>query len=307
MLIEHPQRRGADLLVPAAAGRGTLSRKRLLTAAYCLAAIAIGYVDYFLGRGVSLAILYLLPVIGAAYYLGKAESIVVAGVAGAASLVADMLIGSSAVLLAWNTVSRTTIFVMQGWLVATLQREWRREADLARRDPVTGLVNSRTFHEVLSSAVPSPPASLAFIDLDNFKGINDRYGHSVGDDVLVRVAGALGQIIREGDIAARMGGDEFAVLLRSADRQAAEAFAIRLQELVRGIGSSYPGSGFGASAGIVIWGTGTWAGDELIRAADEAMYDVKATGKARWVVRELDAPSREVPEWTERRTRFRAG
>ena len=153
----------------------------------------------------------------------------------------------------------------------------------ARFDALTGLDNRASFTAQLSAILDGPirrdRLHLMFIDLDDFKDVNDGLGHSVGDDVLTGMASRLRQGLRSGDLCARLGGDEFAVLLRDTTGQQAVALAERL---VASVAESFVLDShsveIGASIGIA---TATSLSDvkELFHQADVAMYAAKAQGK----------------------------
>lgn len=113
------------------------------------------------------------------------------------------------------------------------------EAELLRRaehDMLTGLLNRSSFvdrlHRTLERSGESTPTSLLFVDLDDFKVVNDAHGHAVGDLWLVEVAGRLRHVLRPGDLLSRFGGDEFTIVCPDTDEQAAHAVAKRLTEVM---------------------------------------------------------------------------
>jgi diguanylate cyclase (GGDEF)-like protein/PAS domain S-box-containing protein len=174
---------------------------------------------------------------------------------------------------------------LQGYLLdITPERELQEQLRLqALFDPLTGLANRAFFHEQLEHAVSirtenEPGTAVVFIDLDEFKQINDQYGHSVGDEVLAILGARLKTVIRAGDSVARLGGDEFAVLLTSV-REPAEP-AIVAERLIEQITAPIDVAGrnllLTASIGIALGSTGT----ELLKQADAAMYRAKANGDA---------------------------
>lgn len=161
----------------------------------------------------------------------------------------------------------------------------------AYHDPLTGLPNRRLFLDRLDGALARARRSgqrvaLLFIDLDEFKSVNDRFGHRGGDDVLMAVAQRLLGAVRPGDTVARLAGDEFTVLLEGLPGlDEAVAVAKRIEETL-----AYPASVSGtpvtisASIGIAINEPGRSTLDDLLRSADLAMYDAKRQGRARYAV-----------------------
>ncbi|HSW42399.1 MAG TPA: EAL domain-containing protein [Patescibacteria group bacterium] len=158
----------------------------------------------------------------------------------------------------------------------------------ATHDPLTGLANRRRFvsylETVLTSA-PGSPRSVLFLDLDNFKIVNDTAGHGAGDDLLAAVAGRIRGQLRDTDLAARLGGDEFGVILAGVDAEAASAVAHRLlasiQEPIAIEGRNVR---VVASIGLVDGSRPDAVATELLRDADIAMYEAKARGKGCAVV-----------------------
>ena len=157
---------------------------------------------------------------------------------------------------------------------------------VAEHDGLTGLLNRTAFLQALQAAATDVHRSgrgfaVLYVDLDGFKPVNDRYGHAVGDQLLVWVARQLTQAAREDDVVARLGGDEFALLQRGvSDGDSAYRLADRLvQALGQPTEIEAHALQIGASIGIVLSpGDGTEA-EELLRKADSAMYLAKATGR----------------------------
>lgn len=163
---------------------------------------------------------------------------------------------------------------MEALAVATQLEETRFLAD---HDPLTRLLNRRALlRELSAAATEDEPLALVFLDLDNFKDVNDGHGHAAGDRVLAQLAMLLVELVRSGDDAFRVGGDEFALLLRGAGELEAREVVARIvgaveanfDPLVRTLSASF---GIAPSAG-------GREPEELLRIADEAMYEAKRSG-----------------------------
>jgi diguanylate cyclase (GGDEF)-like protein len=175
----------------------------------------------------------------------------------------------------------------------------RREvAHLARHDALTGLPNRATFQERLRAALERPASHVPCVlrlDLDRFQAVNDAFGHAAGDALLGLVAARLRGCLRPEDTVARMGGDEFAVLLEQQDAAGAEALARRLVEV---IGQPFDIRGnrmtVGASIGIAFPASGPGDADLLMRNADLALHRAKHAGRGTWCffAREMEASAR---------------
>jgi diguanylate cyclase (GGDEF)-like protein len=165
--------------------------------------------------------------------------------------------------------------------------------DQAVRDPLTGLFNRRHVEWVLPAEIKraeryGTPLSLLVLDLDHFKAVNDQYGHPMGDRVLVELARLLNRILRVGDTSARMGGEEFCIVLPHSDTVAAQRAAERLQRVIRALRfQEEPALRVRASLGIATVrpsGPRTdFAGEatRLLAAADKALYAAKNAGRDR--------------------------
>ena len=158
---------------------------------------------------------------------------------------------------------------------------------LADRDPLTGLYNRRYFAamsgEMLSEAKTlGEPASLLIFDIDHFKGINDEYGHQAGDLILRSVSNSINRQVRDIDILARFGGDEFVLMLRSANADDAETAANRICAAVRDTKYMFDGRRIPVTLSVGIAGGRTTefsSLDEILSLADKALYEAKTTGR----------------------------
>jgi diguanylate cyclase (GGDEF)-like protein/PAS domain S-box-containing protein len=177
---------------------------------------------------------------------------------------------------------------VEGWVVNIREVSDRKlfEDELRRQastDALTGLLNRKAFSERLASAVehldPATPPAVLFVDVDDFKRVNDTLGHAAGDELLVAVAGRLTGGVRADDVVARLGGDEFALLLPTATaerlREAADRILTAVRAPVRLSGGSIAVT---ASVGGALGGPDSSAA-ALLHRADTAMYTAKRSGK----------------------------
>ncbi|MGJ7462309.1 EAL domain-containing protein [Halomonas sp. MA07-2] len=174
--------------------------------------------------------------------------------------------------------------------ISNLKESQRKVEYLATHDALTGLPNRTLFQDRLDLALAQArrsesPLALMFLDLDNFKAINDTLGHDAGDELLVQVAGRIGRVVREIDTVARLGGDEFTVVLNNTGVEAAELVAQRIVEVLREPVVVQQRSLFvSASIGLAFYPEDGQDASELTKAADTAMYRAKESGRDRFEV-----------------------
>jgi diguanylate cyclase (GGDEF)-like protein len=183
------------------------------------------------------------------------------------------------------TVSTLVVFALFGW---ALGRQAARLYDLSSSDPLTRLNNRRALHERLDEEFArslryGSPLSVLLLDLDGLKQLNDRHGHRRGDEALERVADAIRTGSRAADVAARWGGDEFAILAPNTGR----VEAVRLAERVRALAAegNPPSEAVTVSAGVATFDLTRRLAtpNDLIRAADAGLYEAKRNGRNRVV------------------------
>lgn len=198
--------------------------------------------------------------------------------------------GAPGLILIFTTT--TTVLAVGAWWEnrrrSALEQRLKEEA---RIDPLTGLPNRLALEEELARALArakrrSTLVAVAFIDLDGLKGANDRFGHAVGDHLLVATARRLRAVVRTEDVAARWGGDEFAILLPEVD--SVDGALIIGRRIVEALGEPVTVDGrpldSSASVGIAVHPDHAESGFGLIKAADRAMYEAKTAGGRRCVV-----------------------
>jgi diguanylate cyclase (GGDEF)-like protein len=246
----------------------------------------VGIADFLTGSEISFSIFYLLPIAFGAWYARRAAGLVLAGDSCAAWLVADLLSGaetSHLLIPFWNATVRLGFFGLIAVVLSELRLRLDHEETLARTDPLTGVLNGRAFREraeteLIRARRYGHAFALAYVDLDNFKLVNDRHGHENGDRVLVDVVDTVRRELRKTDEIARLGGDELVLLMiETGDREAAAvvdrvraAVAERMRDADRHVT---------LSVGLAIFERPPADVAELIRLADELMYSVKRSGK----------------------------
>jgi diguanylate cyclase (GGDEF)-like protein len=240
----------------------------------------------------SYAMLFFWNAIYAFYFLPQWRAVVQLGVIVAAygAVLALARDATSTAVIHWAVTNGALIVAgaLIGMQRAHTRRVVRRLADDARRDTLTGLLNRRGFEELFDTELERARRTngqLAVIvaDLDRFKGLNDRFGHPAGDAALARVGQILQTAKRRIDVAARIGGEEFAVILPSSDHHAAYILAERMRREVRQTFASDP-SGLTVSLGVACFGIHGTSTDALVKNADQALYAAKRLGRDRSVV-----------------------
>lgn len=182
-----------------------------------------------------------------------------------------------------NSVIRFSVFLIVALLIAALRKAYQQEKDLARADNLTGAVNRRFFAEILEmemyrSKRNNQPFTIAYFDLDNFKYVNDHFGHSTGDQVLLATVSHARSNLRKIDIVARLGGDEFAILLPATGQDQARIAIAKIQTSLQGEmqRNNWPVT---FSIGVLTCITIPEKMDDVIQQADALMYSIKKSGK----------------------------
>jgi diguanylate cyclase (GGDEF)-like protein len=286
------------LLVAVVRSLNALPKPVLLSA--CLLVVGgLALLDRATGPYISLAVFYLLPVTCATWFLGRVSGLAVATICGGlwfldqhSAVPQDMPLP----VLAWMCVVRMTFFILVMWLIATLRAHADFQRALASTDEMTGVANRRAFlntaqRELARARRLSTPLTVAFLDVDNLKPVNDTLGHATGDQVLRILAQTIALHIRESDLIARIGGDEFVVLLPDTDHASADAVVSKLRSLVARemAARNWPVT---TSIGVATFRRAPVSVEELITRADALQYDVKRNGKDRILHQVFDTPTR---------------
>lgn len=182
-----------------------------------------------------------------------------------------------------NIIGLNLIYIFAAFGLSKLKKVLEREQSYARTDFLTGITNRKSFFELASREIvrsrrSSRPLALAYIDCDNFKHVNDEYGHKVGDQLLIDVANVLSENLRTIDIVARIGGDEFVLLLPDTSSDQAMLAMRRLQRRIRKAldQGQWPVT---ISMGLAVFEHPPFSVEDLIKEADTLMYKSKRAGK----------------------------
>ena len=246
----------------------------------------LGIIDYVTGNEITFSLFYLAPIVAVTWTVNQHAGLVMSLLSGITLLGAEIAAGqtySSPLIYLLNTVIRTVFYTIITYLVAELHQARREEQLAARTDFVTGAANARYFHELLQMEINRihrypHPITVVYIDIDNFKLVNDLYGHKIGDEVLRSIVSELKSQLRRTDIVARVGGDEFALLLPSTQQPDAKIVISKVYaNLVEAMKQrNWPVT---FSMGAVTCMSPPHSAEQLINMADELMYDVKNSTK----------------------------
>ena len=248
----------------------------------------VGWIDVETGPFVEMSIFYLPPIAAIAWYVGRREGLWSGALATALWALAGPALGGDDVLrpgqLVWNASMKLVFFASAAAVVSVVSNQAVRLRILAREDALTGISNRRAFFGALDRIVEwgrrtGAPWVLAYLDVDDFKKVNDELGHGTGDMVLKAIARVLHDATRRVDVVARLGGDEFALLLPQTTAEQGELVVEKLMTLLEeAMGrNAWPVS---FSIGVITFTAAPESGDAAVAVADACMYRVKAAGKA---------------------------
>jgi len=262
---------------------GTLARvpSWLVVSAALTGAAVIAAFDIRGQHGAELRALYAIPAFVFTWRLGRPAGVAFAAVSLGTEVGVDLVLASHALENFTGYLpefARFAAFLLVVEFAAETKNLVDREASDARADPLTSLLNRRGLREVGSRMCgiadrQRTPLAVLYADIDDFKTLNDRHGHATGDTALREFAAVLTTNLRQSDVAARVGGDEFVVLLPGTDRAGASAAADIIEEFLARR-AQQTGLAMQASIGVVIGNPGDNI-DMLLAAADAAMYEAK--------------------------------
>ena len=250
-----------------------------------LLVIILGFVDY-LTKDISFLVFDLIPVFFVTWFAGRSSGFLLCFASTISWIIVDMFErGSFSFLLVhyWNTAVKFGYFALVAYFISNFKKSLEREKELARIDHLTGILNGRVFLEVARiekerSLRYKHPLTLAYMDIDEFKNINDTFGHSIGDSLLRLVAETIKNNIRTMDVVARLGGDEFVILLPETGSESAKIVFPRIKEVLSLV-MHKNGWPVKFSFGVVTFVDFSGSVDEMLKKADNLIYSAKNSGR----------------------------
>lgn len=261
----------------------------LLTASLSfLLVLLVATIDQLTPQALTLSLLYVVPLVLAAWFTGERCGAVIAILSATLWLATEMphlKSNDSLLMLYWNMAMLLGILLTINHLLGALKGAYDREKCLARTDALTGITNRRYFTELLQAEVLRSrryryPLTVAYIDVDNFKAVNDQHGHGTGDLLLSLIAQAMNSQVRSIDVVSRLGGDEFAIMLPQTGPKQAKIVLPRVQQKLMQIVEDH-GWPISFSMGVATFIRLPRTAKELVSQADYLMYNVKTRGKNR--------------------------
>ena len=242
-----------------------------------------GFVHFLTGPQYEFHLVFLLPVIVVSWFVSLRAGGLTTLFSAIVWMIADWQHATDLTVLLLNEAARLSVFCIVVVMVARLRSAFERESGLARIDALTQLPNRRDFQEIAGAEIARArryghPLTLISLDLDNFKSVNDLDGHDAGDRVLRSVGETLRKNIRSMDVPARIGGDEFVILLPETGRNAAAEIAVKLQQKLTDAmqDEGWPVTG---SFGVATFIKAPTCVDELLKQSDLLLYGAKQKGK----------------------------
>jgi diguanylate cyclase (GGDEF)-like protein len=261
------------------------SKWHLITLGFAIV-VLVGVIDHITGPELFVSIFYLLPIFLVTWFTERWMGVTISIVSAITWLITDFTAGhaySYPAIPYWNMIVRLGTFLIMTLILSALKKALEHEKELARTDPLTGVANGRYFitladMEINRARRYKHSFTVVYIDLDNFKTVNDHFGHSTGDALLRSVAHTIRNNIRATDIVGRLGGDEFAILLPETGPEPAEVITRKVQKVNLDVmqKNEWPVT---FSIGVVTFVSPPSTVDEMLKISDGVMYAAKKTNK----------------------------
>ena len=247
---------------------------------------AILYLEYWSGFKYEFTLFYIVAITALTWYGGRTVGIILAVLTSGLWYYVNFIyfsVEKMTGIVLWKTITLLMLALLTIYIILRLKESLENEKRLSRSDPLTGLPNRRHFEDIASVQYnwckrKMASVSLAFIDIDNFKTVNDSMGHDEGDRLLVDISNSIKESVREVDLVARMGGDEFILFLPETDEFEAKRLLTRIQGEAKIIADAnkWPIS---FSIGVVTDHLSHKNIESLIKKADSLMSEIKRSGK----------------------------
>jgi diguanylate cyclase (GGDEF)-like protein len=246
----------------------------------------VGVLDFLTGYEFAFSFFYLFPISLISWLTGRRPGIAAALASALVWLVTDVAAGnlySQRFIYVWNTLIVFGSFVVVVLLLTALKKSLEYQRELAQTDYLTGALNSRFLFDLLQIEIDRSrrykhPFSIAYIDIDDFKAVNDQLGHITGDHVLRVLVDEIRRHMRTTDVIARLGGDEFVLLLPETNQESAQVVLSRIQaDILTAMQQfNWPVT---LSIGALTCIEAAQTTDEIVRMVDDLMYSVKHGSK----------------------------
>lgn len=256
--------------------------------------LMVALADFSTSPDFSFSLFYILPLALATRFAGRNYGFAIAMLSVLPLLYEGIANGHLAlhpVKYLWNVSLHIATLALISAMMHRMHVHLERETQLARTDSLTGVLNRRAFRARLATVADDrrlggEMIALAYVDLDDFKYINELGGHQLGDDVLRIMARALSSSVRDTDIVGRLGGDEFALILRGVSSQQATVVLNKIKSRLARDASARKVS-ITCSIGCVMFRAAAHDIEAIIHVADELMFDVKRAGKNGMLLKDL--------------------
>jgi diguanylate cyclase (GGDEF)-like protein len=258
----------------------------LLISMGCVLVLLVGILNHLVGPEHASPGFYLVPILLVTWLTERWIGFILSVLGAFTWLIVDLTSGATYSLSAipyWNGIRRLSSFFILTIIVSVLKNTLKQEKEISRIDFLTGIRNRRYFIELVHMEIDRArryerPFTMVCLDLDNFKAVNDCFGHSTGDILLRLVARTIQENIRVTDTVARLGGDEFGILMPETGGNVAEVIIQRVQKINLDYMQKH-GWPVTLSIGVVTLTSPPSTVDEVLRISDRLMYTAKANGK----------------------------
>lgn len=251
-----------------------------------LLTLLLSFIDIVTGAELTFTIFYLIPITLSVFLSGISLGISFSVLCSIVWIFSDIYPGhaySNLLIPVWNTLVRFVYFLLHTIMLSRLLQIMAEIQDNSFKDPLTKVYNWRYLEEYTNTLIKTANRNnskigIIYLDVDNFKKLNDSYGHTMGDQALITITEMVQKQIRSEDIFARLGGDEFSIVLANCSKSTAYGIINRIKDKVD-IEINARGWGISLSIGCIIFSKLTSTINQMVKEVDDLMYTVKENGK----------------------------